>query len=60
MGLSQSELFVSPHPAVKLPHARLVLLLPPLLLLLFLLLQLQVLGNEEGDGGGVNVVAASQ
>ena len=64
IGLGRIELFVSHHPAVKLPHARLMLgllpLPPPLLLLLLLLLQLQVLGQEEGDGGAVNAVGAPQ
>ena len=65
IGLSRSELFISPHPAVKLPHARLMLgllSLPTLflLLLLLLLLQLEDLGQEEGDGGAVNAVGARQ
>ena len=62
IGLSRSELFVSPHPSVKLPHARLMLgllSLPPPLLLLLLLLQLEVLGQEEGDGA-VNAIGATQ
>ena len=63
IGLSRGERLISPHPAVKLPHARLVLgllPLPPPLLLFLLLLQLQVLAQEGRDGGGVHFVAASQ
>ena len=50
--------FISMNSTVKLPHARLTLglfpLPPPLLL------QLQVLAQEERDGGGVHFAVASQ
>ena len=60
IGLGRIELFVSHHPAVKLSHARLVLRFLPLPPPLLLLLQLEVLGQEEGDGGAVNAVGATQ